>query len=117
MNATRFPSAETRGFPIHPLVSYTSFPAGYSSRILPPVERTIARFCPSGDQSAHSMSRRTSRGATAPVNGAFRVSMQVPTGGLPITGGSVTAESRTAGFAKTADSAGTNAGPGQLDLR
>jgi hypothetical protein len=58
--------------------------------------------------------------ATAPVSGAFRVSMQVPTGGLPITGGAVASQSRTSSSASMSafsTSAGTNAGPGQLDLR
>jgi hypothetical protein len=55
--------------------------------------------------------------ASAPVGSSFRVSMQVPTGGLPITGGAVAAELRTAtagsanGFAERSSSA-----PGQLNL-
>ena len=62
MNATRWPSGETRGWLIQPPDSHSSVPIGYSSRLLPPSVRTTASSVPSGDQSAHSTPSARSRG-------------------------------------------------------
>jgi hypothetical protein len=63
MKAIRVPSGETRGWLTQPAVSYRTFPAGYSSLIFAGPDRTIARLLPSGDQSAHSICFKISRGA------------------------------------------------------